>query len=279
MNAFDTIARRYARDAAVQLTAGERLLALLRVRPDADVLDLGCGPGHLTRRLRELTAGRILGVDPSAGMVAEARRRFGGDGIDFAVGAAEHLPAADAFDAIFCNSALQWFRDPARALRACAQALRAGGAIAVQAPAGREYCPNFLAAVDALARDPRTAATFRAFRPPWFYRPEAADYAALATAAGLAVDLCRIEREATRMRAAEVVRVFESGAAAGYLDPACYGAPWPPAYEATARAVLAAALRSQAGADGTVELVFHRLYLLAHKPGAAPRGAPAADWR
>lgn len=266
VNSFDTIAPKYARDAAVQRSAGARLLDLLAVGPDADVLDLGCGPGHLARRIRDLTAGRIVGVDPSAGMIAEARARFGGDGLVFEVGAAETLSAASAFDVIYCNSTLQWFRDPSRALQACARALRPGGRLGVQAPAGKAYCPNFLAAVAALTRDGRTAETFRAFRPPWFFLPDAASYAALATAAGLAVDICRIEREAERMEAAQVVRVFESGAAAGYLDPSCYGSPWPPDYADAAREVVAAALRAQAGPDGMLEIVFNRLYLLAHKP-------------
>ena len=98
-----------------------------------------------------------MGVDPSPGMVREARGGAGDDdGLEFHVAGGETLDMPARFDAIFCNSALQWFRDPPRALANCRAALRAGGRMAVQAPARSSYCPNFLRAVDALAADPRT---------------------------------------------------------------------------------------------------------------------------
>ena len=44
-----------------------------RVSPTGLVCDLGCGPGHLARFLRERGA-RVFGLDVSAGMLVEARR-------------------------------------------------------------------------------------------------------------------------------------------------------------------------------------------------------------
>jgi hypothetical protein len=83
----------------------------------------------------------------------------------------------------------------------------------------------------------------------------------------------RYERQAVVQRSAgnrllveTTLRVFASGAAAGYLNPACHAAGWPPGYPAAAREVIAAGLRSQAGPDGAMEAVFNRLFLLAHKP-------------
>ena len=56
-NDFSEIARRYERDSLVQRSAADLLIDLLEIRPDDDVLDLGCGTGHLTFRLAELHVG------------------------------------------------------------------------------------------------------------------------------------------------------------------------------------------------------------------------------
>src|SRR5262249_5506514 len=88
---------------------------MLEIGPREDVLDLGCRTGHLTKRLSEITAGREVGIDPAPGMVAQARSKYCSERISFEVAAAENLQANVEFAVIFCNSALQWFRDPARA--------------------------------------------------------------------------------------------------------------------------------------------------------------------
>lgn len=46
------------------------------LRPEADVLDLGCGFGRVAAALASRCRS-VLGLDVSAGMIAEARRRFG----------------------------------------------------------------------------------------------------------------------------------------------------------------------------------------------------------
>ena len=170
---------------------------------------------------------------------------------------------------IFCNSAFQWFRQPARALARCRANLRPGGRLGVQAPARSDYCPGFIIATGALRADPRTRATFEAFHPPWFFLETAGAYRALAAAAGLEVDVCRIDSVAHACSPEEAFAQFNSGAAAGYLNPDCYDRAWAPGYADAAREILAAAFSAQADPAGAVELVFHRLYLLARRPAAA----------
>jgi trans-aconitate methyltransferase len=57
--------------------------------------------------------------------------------------------------------------------------------------------------------------------------------------------------------------VFESGAAAGYLNAKHYGGSLPDGYIQSFRRIMAEAFRAQAAEDGQVELVFHRIYLIA----------------
>lgn len=262
---FSEIAARYERDSLVQKSAAERLLGLLAIQPHDRVLDLGCGAGNLSRRLRALTDGAVVAVDPSASMIREAKGHRDGAGIEFRVLAAEAVAEVEAFSVIFCNSAFQWFADPGRVLANCFRALRPGGRLGIQAPATTSYCPNFLTALAAVAADPRTAATCGGFQSPWFFLETAEAYAALTRAAGFAVDFAHLEVQVTAHPPAEAMAIFESGAAAGYLNPAYYPAPLDEAYVAAFREIVARSFHEQAGEDGQVALTFNRIYLVARK--------------
>ncbi len=269
---FGNIASRYERDSLIQKSAAEKLLGLLAIRSDDDVLDLGCGTGSLARKIRPLTGGRVTGIDPSEGMISEAKSNSAGLDIDFRVGTAESLEDGAAYSVIFCNSAFQWFRDPARALLNCLRALRPGGRMGIQAPAGKAYCPNFLSAIDAVARDVGTAATFAGFRSPWYFLDSAEEYAGLFRQAGFAVPFAKIETVTTRHSTDEVMTIFESGAAAGYLNADYYGTGLPGGYTAAFREIAARTFREQADAGGTVELTFNRIYLVAVREHAGRTG-------
>ena len=266
MSNFSTIAPAYERGAVVQRHAAARLFELVAIGPGDDVLDLGCGPGHLTRQIRGMTAGRVSGLDVSPGMITQARQSSPDLAVDFRVDAAEEIDEPECFDVVFCNSTFQWFRDPPRALANCRRALRRGGRLGVQAPAGRDYCPVFKRATAALMADPGTADTYRRFRSPWFFLDTAEAYAELCRAAGLEVRFSSFEPTKERCAPAEVMRRFESGAAAGYLNPEYYRGGCATGYLEAARERIAATIHSLAEADGLVALVFHRLYLLAVKP-------------
>ena len=264
MSNFTAIAPRYQRTSTVQQSAGERLLELASLVGTEDVLDLGCGTGQITSLIRSRTKGLVMGVDPSAGMIAEARRNHG-EGIDFRVDSAETLATTQRFDAVVCNSAFQWFRDPRRALANCRKVLRPGGRIAIQAPARSDYCPAFTRAAAALGSDLRTRDVFSRFRSPWFFLETAEDYARLANDAGFVVRSSWIDTVTQRCPPAKVLEVFDSGAAAGYLNPDFYDVPLPSDYTPNARAVITSSFASQSHDDGLVDLTFFRIYLLAER--------------
>jgi len=262
---FTEISARYERDSLVQKSAAEKLIDLLDISRNDDVLDLGCGTGALTRKIRGKTAGLIVGADFSEGMIREAESVRQGMDITYDIKMAEQLDYRDMFTVIFCNSAFQWFREPGRALGNCFAALRKNGRMGIQAPAKRTYCPNFLAAIAAVARDPRTVSTFAGFLPPWLFLDTAEEYAALFKQAGFAVPLAKIETVSTMHSPDEVMTIFESGAAAGYLNQEYYSTPVDEAFAKAFREVVKGSFQGQANAQGKVELVFNRIYLVAVK--------------
>jgi trans-aconitate methyltransferase len=264
-NDFTNIAARYEQDSVIQKSAAEKLMGLLDIRRRDDVLDLGCGTGALAREIRLMTDGNVVGVDSSAGMIREAESGQQSMDIIYDVKTAEELDYRDKFTAIVCNSAFQWFRDSGRALRNCHAALKKGGRMGIQAPAKKVYCPNFVKAMGAVATDARTSATFAEFTAPWLFLDSPEEYSALFRHAGFTVPFSVIEEVKTLHPPDEVMTIFESGAAAGYLNQAHYAAPVDGAYTAAFREIVRGSFRKQADHDGKVELMFNRIYLVATK--------------
>jgi SAM-dependent methyltransferase len=105
---------------------------LLELRPQASILEVGCGPGRLWRE----NAGRIPSgwnltlSDYSPGMIAEARAAFPRSGTHFELCDAEDLPFGNAaFDAVIANHMLYHVPGRARALAGFARVLAPGGVL------------------------------------------------------------------------------------------------------------------------------------------------------
>ena len=99
--------------------------------------DLGCGPGSSTRLLAErFPEAGVTGVDSSAHMLAEARRRLPGFAFEQA-DIAEWRPARPP-DLIFADSALQWVADHEALFPRLMEQLAEGGTLAVQMPDNRQ---------------------------------------------------------------------------------------------------------------------------------------------
>lgn len=87
------------------------------------ILDLGCGDGQLTKRIRDAGA-NVVGLDSSPQMVAAARAL----GLDVTVGDAVAIPfEARSFDAVFSNAVLHWVRDHNAMLGSVKRVLKPGG--------------------------------------------------------------------------------------------------------------------------------------------------------
>ncbi|HEY1435763.1 MAG TPA: methyltransferase domain-containing protein, partial [Thermoanaerobaculia bacterium] len=101
----------YTRFAAERSRPFFDLLDLVTPIPGGRAVDLGCGPGELTRALHEKTGAReTLGVDSSDAMLAKAAA-FAGGGLRFERGDLETFTAEEPFDLVFSNAAYHWVPD------------------------------------------------------------------------------------------------------------------------------------------------------------------------
>jgi SAM-dependent methyltransferase len=112
----------YARVGGFVAELGQAALDLLDPQPGEHILDVGCGDGALTVKLKEAGAD-VVGIDNDLSMVAAAKAR----GLDARLMDAAELRFAEAFDAAFSNATLHWVLDKERAARAIWFALKNGG--------------------------------------------------------------------------------------------------------------------------------------------------------
>jgi trans-aconitate methyltransferase len=103
---------------------GESVLELLGVKPGERILDLGCGTGHLTQKIREEGA-EVIGMDASPEMIAQAKGNY--PELDFIVGNGASFRFDEPFDAVFTNATLHWIKDADGVIKSVYEALKPGG--------------------------------------------------------------------------------------------------------------------------------------------------------
>lgn len=101
---------------------------LPHLRPGVSVLDVGSGPGTITADLAARVApGRVVGVDASADVVAQATADHARPGLTFEVGDAYALSAETGeFDIVHAHQVLQHMGRPVDALREFGRVARDG---------------------------------------------------------------------------------------------------------------------------------------------------------
>ena len=113
------------------------LLALVDVRPNLKVIDLGCGTGELTRQLADkLPKSDVTGLDSSPQMLEKAAS-FSSPNLHFTQGDQSQL--IGEWDLIFSNAALQWTENHAELIPSLYKKLTPGGQLAVQIPSNHNH--------------------------------------------------------------------------------------------------------------------------------------------
>lgn len=132
---YDPIAEEYRRAKQQPWRTHIEAYTLDQLLPDLAgkaVIDIACGEGYYTRRLREKGAARVLGVDLSAGMIELARKQEAEKpiGVDYRVGDGKKLALNEEFDVAFAAYFLNYAHDRRELQEMCdavARCLKPGG--------------------------------------------------------------------------------------------------------------------------------------------------------
>ena len=156
------------------------------------VVDLGCGPGSLTRLLAERwTSAQVLGVDSSPEMIADAQQHVIPNRLAFVEGEIAAWQPAQPVDVLVANAALHWVPDHVDLFPRFAEALAPAGVFAFQVP------DNFTEPSHTLLLDLRSSPRWRdrlgagADRSAGVERPER--YLEALVAAGFEADVWQTE--------------------------------------------------------------------------------------
>jgi SAM-dependent methyltransferase len=167
---YRRLAPRYDRSTALGARYRRRAVDLLALRPGARVLDVACGTGVNFELIESAVGprGAIIGVDLSAEMLAQARRRVERErwrNVTLLQGAVEEVELPSGFDAALFSLTHDVLQSGAAVERVVA-ALRPGGRAAAF---GGKWAPSALLPVNAAVWlvSRRYVTTFSGFDRPW----------------------------------------------------------------------------------------------------------------
>jgi trans-aconitate methyltransferase len=255
--------RLYAANTAHHRRYDDRFLVSLPLTPTDRVVDLGCGAGDLTAKVAGLVPdGHVVGVDPQPSLLAEAAARALANQ-SFVESSAQQLDTAiadnGAFDVVFSQSVLHWVKWPDHPgiLRSCRRLLRSGGALRIECGGG-DNVREVVAFLDGVAR---RVAGDGAPTAPWTFVAAGA-YLDLLLETGFAVDNGFVHTVAQR-------RAFDRESVIGWLTSQAvqaYEVDLAPARRAEFRQEAVDSVDELRRADGSYDLTFVRLDLLAFNP-------------
>lgn len=191
----------YARAATPQQEWSGDVLDRLRLAGDETVLDAGCGSDGVTERLLgKLPHGRVIALDSSPAMIAEAERHLAAAAAEGRVGfTCQDLASFELdspVDRVFSNAVLHWVSGHPALLRRFAAALRPGGRLVAQY-GGRGNVAEPVAAITQLVEGGDFDRWLAGYRTPWtFNGPE--ETAAWLREAGFEQPECWLEDRVAR---------------------------------------------------------------------------------
>jgi ubiquinone/menaquinone biosynthesis C-methylase UbiE len=130
---FDSVAHKWEEMRRTFFGEGVRKAAIAAadIEPSSIVADVGLGTGFLAEGA--LAAGaRVIGIDSSESMLAEARRRFDGKDFEGRQGEIDSLPLRTGeVDVVLANMVLHHAPDPPRAIREMSRVLKPGARLVI----------------------------------------------------------------------------------------------------------------------------------------------------
>jgi trans-aconitate 2-methyltransferase len=198
----------YAQVSSLQAAMAEEVLALLDLKGNERILDVGCGNGKTTAEIAaRVPHGAVVGVDASADMIAFAKLHGAiHRNLQFAVADARHLPYQHEFDLVVSFNALHWIPDQDRALRSIRATVKDTGLVQLRlVPKGQRKSLEDVLEETRLSS--RWSRYFESFRDPYLHlKPE--QYGELATQNGFAVRGIRTGAKAWDFQSREAFLAF-----------------------------------------------------------------------
>lgn len=104
------------------------LKTMLGLPTSRKILDIGCGIGELCHSMSlQDPLAVIIGIDPSAGMIKRANKKFSGKKIKYICGQPQSLPEDQKFDLIVSTNAFPYMPDKRNALIVMKSLLKPNG--------------------------------------------------------------------------------------------------------------------------------------------------------
>lgn len=85
---------------------------IVRSIPLTNVLEIGCGEGHVTKLVLENSNARILATDISQSIIEQTRKELNNTRVSYQVGPLETLTCDSHFDLVVCCEVLEHLYDP-----------------------------------------------------------------------------------------------------------------------------------------------------------------------
>lgn len=189
-------AEKYGKDFSFVHQYGEDVLSLLDLPAGGSVIDLGCGNGALTQKLKDMGFSAI-GVDGSQAMIQKARANH--PELSFVQGDATQYQPEFPADAVFSNAVFHWIDHQDKLLENVAGMLKDGGQLVCEF--GGKGC------TERIHHALRTGFEERGikYRCP-FYFPTIGEYAPRMEQAGLRVTDARLFERPTRLTGEQGLR-------------------------------------------------------------------------
>jgi trans-aconitate 2-methyltransferase len=183
-------ASEYTRISDLQRSMAEEVLALLEIKGDERILDIGCGNGKTTGEIAaRVPRGSVVGVDFSSNMVDFANSQYAAShtNLEFQVADARQLPFTSEFNLVVSLNALHWVPEQELALKSIHAALKPEGRAHLRlVPKGEHHGERLEDVLEDTRLSSRWERYFEAFHDPYL-QLTAQQYAELAAKSGFEV--------------------------------------------------------------------------------------------
>lgn len=259
MNTFDKVSEQYKEKSIIQNAAASNLLSLIKIGKSDRIIDIACGPGHITYRLSRVTNGKVVGIDVSEGMIRQARDMY--PGIYFRQISAEDLDYKNEFDIAFCNSALMWFVNPEKAIKRISNALKIGGRLVLACPATSDWSPWLGRIISRVTVSDDIRIVFSHWKNPWFSLHAKEDYEIFFEKQGFNKEYLEIRNEITHYSIEDAYNIYLSGAGNGFTGKRYYDVEIGDDFVSSFNDHVKEEIRKES-TNGRLNVEFNRLYYI-----------------